>query len=350
MKILFTKFKHIGDALLLTPVIASVKRQYPSAEIWVWVRVGTEGILAACEGISRVLTSAPSGGGRRSRAGLLLQDVRNLMLVRKQHFDLAFDFSDGRRGWLLASTSGARFKAVSSTDAIPTIWSHLFDRCLPYSECGSHRVIKDYVLVQDVMKLSGDIPPLQFTRARADEQWAKDQGLENCTVIHPSTRWKRKSWPLERWIDLCTQLEKDGHRLVLSSGPSSDEVAFCEQIKSGATLDAVLTRGALTWAGMAGLLYNSRLFVGVDTAAMHLAAACQIPIVALFGPTVEDVWRPWSCEHRLIIPEYDRKELLRPDGYMDSRLRSMDRILVTEVVAACRELMQRHPHESLLSH
>ena len=350
MKILFTKFKHIGDALLLTPTIAAVKRQYPDAEIWVWVRAGTEGILAGCEGISRVLTGAPSGGGRRSRSSLLLQDIRNLLLVRKQKFDLAFDFSDGRRGLSIAAASGARFTAVSSTDAIPEIWNHFFDVCLPYTECGSHRVIKDYVLVRDVMKLSGDIPPLQFSPDRADVKWVREQGLLNCTVIHPSTRWKRKSWPLERWIELCGQLEKEGHRLVLSSGPSSSEVEFCERIKSGAGLQAVLTRGALSWAGMAGLLYASRLFVGVDTAAMHLAAACQLPIVALFGPTVEDVWRPWACEHRLIIPDQDPQELLRPDGYRDNRLRSIDRILVADVAAACRELMQRNHHESLLHH
>lgn len=344
MKILFTKFKHIGDALLLTPTVAAVKRQYPDAEIWVWVRAGTEGILAGCEGISRVLTSAPSGGGKRSRSGLLLQDIRNLLLVRQQGFDLAFDFSDGGRGLAISCASGARFTAVSSTDAIPEIWNHFFDLCLPFSECGSHRVIKDYVLVRDVLKLTGDVPPLQFAREQADVKWVSEHALVNCTVIHPSTRWKRKSWPLERWIDLCTQLEKGGHRLVLSSGPSSDEVDFCERIKSRAGLQAVLTRGELSWSGMAGLLYASKLFVGVDTAAMHLAAACQLPIVALFGPTMENIWRPWACEHRLIIPEYDPQELIREDGYLDPRLRSMDRILVADVAAACRELVNRnHP-------
>jgi len=38
---------------------------------------------------------------------------------------------------------------------------------------------------------------------------------------------------------------------------------------------------------MAGLLYSGSLFIGVDTAAMHLAAACQTPTVALFGPSWE---------------------------------------------------------------
>ncbi|WP_395742601.1 glycosyltransferase family 9 protein [Prosthecobacter sp.] len=350
MKILFTKFKHIGDALLLTPTIAAVKRQYPDAEIWVWVRAGTEGILAGCEGIDHLLTSAPTGGGKRSRSKVLVDDIRNLLLVRRQKFDFAFDFSDGRRGLWMAGVSGARFTAVSSADGISAVWSHVFDVCLPYSECGSHRVIKDFNLVRDVLRLDGDIPPLQFTRGRADDAWVKEQRLSGCTVIHPSTRWKRKSWPLERWIELCSGLEKAGHRLVLSSGPSRDEVEFCERIRSGAGLNVVLTHGKLTWAGMAGLLYASRLFVGVDTAAMHLAAACQVPIVALFGPTVEQVWRPWACEHRLVIPQYEENELVRPDGYVDTRLRSMDRIRVAEVAAACQELMQKNHHEGLLRH
>jgi heptosyltransferase III len=63
---------------------------------------------------------------------------------------------------------------------------------------------------------------------------------------------------------------------------------------------AVSTDGKLDWAHLAGCLYRARAFVGVDTAAMHLAAACQCPIVAIFGYSVVHQWHPWKAKFRLI--------------------------------------------------
>jgi heptosyltransferase-3 len=104
----------------------------------------------------------------------------------------------------------------------------------------------------------------------------------------------------------------------------------------------LLTDGCLDWSGMAGLMMAARLFVGVDTAAMHLAAACQTPLVALFGPSVEIAWRPWQCRHELVLPQMEEQEFTRPDGRLDVRLRKTDRIEVSDVWDACQRLLGGH--------
>ena len=58
MRFLFIKPQRIGDALILTPTLRAVKQAYPQAEIWVLIRRGSEGILAGCPEIDRILTMA----------------------------------------------------------------------------------------------------------------------------------------------------------------------------------------------------------------------------------------------------------------------------------------------------
>ncbi len=57
-----------------------------------------------------------------------------------------------------------------------------------------------------------------------------------------------------------------------------------------------------------------------------MAAACQVPVVALFGPTDERVWGPWQAQHELLAPPGD-----------DYYLRSMNYVTLEQVQAACHK-------------
>ena len=96
---------------------------------------------------------------------------------------------------------------------------------------------------------------------------------------------------------------------------------------------------------MAGLLYRAKLFVGVDTAAMHLAAACQTPTVALFGPSFESEWRPWHTPHLIVTPDMDvnHPETEQPDANPQDR--KIAGITVSQARVAC-QYMLRQPQKS----
>ena len=71
--------------------------------------------------------------------------------------------------------------------------------------------------------------------------------------------------------------------------------------------------GELDFAQLAGLLRRAALYVGPDTSVTHLAAACGVPVVALFGPVDPGLWGPWSGRLPPIVP-YERRALLQRSG------------------------------------
>jgi heptosyltransferase-3 len=330
VRLLFIKLKHHGDALLLTPTLTAARAAYPSAQIWAVVRKGCEGILQGCPAIDRVLTSAAPETDRRKTFDWV-NDLQLLREIRRQHFDYAFELTQGDRGRLLAAWSGAHFRcAGDGVYRVPIFWRPWFNKLSTHDWRNEHQVEANFQLVNEFLPLGvSEPPPLVFERARTKPC---DLGvkLADYIVIHPGTRWQRKRWSLEKWIEAGRGLLKLAPQLVISVGPDADEVQLGDALAGALGPQAVSTRGQLSWAQLAGLLYGAKLFVGVDTAAMHLAAACQCPTVALFAASVARHWRPWRVTHQL-IGSLEPEQKAAGDA--------MTRIEPGQVLAACRKLL-----------
>lgn len=302
LRLLLVKLKHIGDALLLTPTICAIRRDYPNAEIWVVVRKGAEGILAGCPEIDRLVTVTPIDSTLRTFADRW-RDIQTWLELRRQKFDYAFEMTDGDRGRWLAGMSGARHRCANiSLYRLSIWWRRWFNRRSESRWADGHRVVKDFKAVADFLPLSGDIPPLRFERSIMREPGIIRE-LDDFIVLHPGTRWPRKQWPVERWLRLGDALLDRVKTLVVSCGPDAEERALAaELVAAWGAERAVSADGACGWDELAGMLSRARLYVGVDTAAMHLAAACQCPIVALFGDSVVAQWSPWQVPHEVVHP------------------------------------------------
>lgn len=335
MRILLTKLKHIGDALLLTPTICAIRTHYPDAEIVVVVRKGTEDILTGCPAIDRLLTAAAPEEHRRSGWNWL-EDLKLIRDLRGRRFDYAFELSDGDRGRWLCALSSARIRSTNEAIAkLHPLWKNVFKSISHFDWSYRHRVEKDFFTVAHHLKL-GDAPPgLCFKRESAVESWASEAAGCGCIVFHPATRLPEKLWPEERWIEVGKALAAKKSRIAISVGPAEEEIALGERIAAGIGPEAFSTRGTLNWSQLAHLLYGARLFVGVDTAAMHLAAACACPSVAIFGFTSVVQWRPWQSPHRIVAAQAERLELTVANARKDNPIQ---KVTVAEVLRAIEEL------------
>ncbi|OZA73441.1 glycosyltransferase family 9 protein, partial [Polynucleobacter sp. 39-46-10] len=116
-------------------------------------------------------------------------------------------------------------------------------------------------------------------------------------VVHPGPLTAYKRWPLAYWQTLLTWITKQGWQVVLSASPAKQDLQLNKDILS--LLDeetrshVVDTAGLLTIPQAGTLIRGAIAYIGVDTSITHLAAACNTPTIALFGPTPPTNFGPW---------------------------------------------------------
>jgi heptosyltransferase-3 len=338
MRLLFIKPKQIGDTIILTPTLVAVRQAYPDAEIWVAVRHGCESILAGCPEIDRILTVASVEKSDRSASDLLRQ-AAILARLATTRFDYVFELGDGDRGRLFArATRTGRRYSVLPDMPMRGAQARAFTKVSTYPWRWTHRVEKDYWSVAEFLPLPAEIPPLRFDRARTQE-WAPAANLSDFVVMQTGTRQGFNRWTTEGWRTVAAHLLTRIENVVVTCGTSPRDLAEAAALHEEFGDRLLFTRGEASWAAVAGLLYRARFYVGPATAAMHLAAACHCPAVAMFGQTIEENWYPWQSPYRAVTAT-DLSQISDPDARARHILsHSMECTPAQSVIAACDELL-----------
>ena len=141
-----------------------------------------------------------------------------------------------------------------------------------------------------------------------DAAWARvtallaRHGLERrrYVVVHPGSRWLFKCWPAAATAAVIDRLAADGWPVVLTGAPDPAERALVDAVRAATRAPVVDLAGQLSLPELAALIGAARLFFGVDSAPMHMAAAMGTPTVALFGPSGDAEWAPWHVAHRVV--------------------------------------------------
>jgi heptosyltransferase-3 len=128
-------------------------------------------------------------------------------------------------------------------------------------------------------------------------------------VLQVPSLVRYKQWPLAHYVSLVRSLVDEGVQVVLTGGPSPRDRAMVTEVAEVAPPPGVLDAGGqLDLNQMTTLLSNAAVYVGPDTSITHLAAACGIPVVALYGPIDPRLWGPWPQGSPLVAP-YERRVL-----------------------------------------
>ena len=304
MRVLLIKLKHLGDTLLLTPTIRFLKERFPGIEIDVIVRSSCEAILESNPDVSRVLAVARPESERRTWRSGLRENLRLIRTIIGTSYDFAFDLSDSDRAKIWVLLSRAKVRGFRRIDVKPS-WKHrVFNRFDDATLTSHHQVMRDFETVTRIMGVTGDAGPLTF-HPSVDEAdlirrfpWAC--ASQPSAVIHPTSRWSFKEWLPEHWAAVADGLAALGLQVVFTGGPDALERETIAKIQSHARIPHISVAGQVSVHEFGYILKRARLFLGIDTFAMHLAAAMQTPSVALFGPSLVPAWTPWKNRAEVI--------------------------------------------------
>ncbi len=306
--ILVLQLGDIGDVVLASPCFRALKEAYPQARVTALVRQGCGSLLEADPHLASVF-EIRRGGGKLHDVGT--GNIRLVRRLRAERFDLAIDLRTGDRGALLAWLSGAPVRVVYRWPEAPfwrrLAFTHQVD--LAWTERPVHpggdqslRILRAIGIDTDDTRPRLYVSDADRERVRA--LLARDGVAQypRFVTANPFSRWKYKEWGYEKWAGVFDRLWTE-HALPAVIIGSQDEAAAADGIAWKCAGPVFNLAGKTTLGELAALISLSRLHLGVDSAAPHIAAAVGTPTVTIFGPSN---WRSWTVEdatHRVARSE-----------------------------------------------
>ncbi|OGP73233.1 MAG: putative lipopolysaccharide heptosyltransferase III [Deltaproteobacteria bacterium RBG_13_58_19] len=303
--ILVIKLKQPGDVLVSTPVLTALKKAWPRARVTYLVPKGTEEMLTDHPLLDGLLVV-----DRRQETWW--ETIRFIRQLRSQRFDLVLELSGGDRGAWYTLITGAKERIGLARPGQPFWQRHgPFTRLLPRPPVKMHMVEQNLEALK-ALGLNPQNPQLLFfwttdVTARVQEL-LRDLKLTggHYVVMHPGAGWGFKCWTPTGYARIIEALqEKWRLPVVLTASRASLEQELISAILEECRVKPLSLAGQLTFKELGALIAQARFFFGVDSAPMHLAAAVNTPVVALFGPSGDYNWGPWGQGHLIIKKDWD---------------------------------------------
>lgn len=334
-RILLIQLGDIGDVVLSTPCIRALRDTFPNARLVVAVREKAAELLVDSSWLDDVIEVRK---GKLALFGEPISQIDFVLALRRFSFDLVIDLRTGTRGAIMAKISGAS-RRIGFFAENETWWRNALFTDLLSFEYTSELYVADYLLV--LLEAYGVCashrnPKIEVSLSRQAEAKqllaAFSIGSNGIVVLQPFSLWRYKEWGTEKYIGLIRWLVKKWKVVVLIVGNSAEQ-------QRAATIVEACGDGCHNLAGKtslslyAAILKESRLFVGVDSAGLHMAAAVGTPTVGIFGPSSSSSWGPRGPAHVVVKNNSLHCVPCREKGCADSEFsRCLDELLLDNVV------------------
>jgi len=273
-KIIIIQTAFLGDVILATPVIAELKRIFPTAEIDFLLRKGNESLLANNPHLRSVFTLDKSKGKYKSISQLIKQ-------LKTEKYDLTINLHRFGSSGLIAAFSGAKNIYGFKKNPLSFLYTKKFEHKIGN---GQHEVERNLSIIQEFGAVSLRKPEL--FPSPEDFDIASQIMNPPYFCMAPASVWFTKQLPIEKWIQLIDYYNDRGTVYILGGKGDSD---FCEEIISKTT-----AKTSINLAGQLNLLESAALMAKAernfvnDSGPLHIASSMNAPVTAFFCSTVTD--------------------------------------------------------------
>ena len=307
-KVLFIATRQIGDVLVTTPLISQARELWPDAEFHFLGYRGKLDMLKGNPDIAQIIETSDRPKPQEYLALLFKLFQRYDLAVVTQPSDRAFFYglaaAHRRVGVLGGHPQGLteQDKAQKSKSDKQNAWKKAI--CLHTVDVdyfAQHVITEKLRLLEIFYRNPRDLfnKPISVTAPVGDPVTPSiaAQLHSPYVVVHPGPLTAYKRWPLSYWQTLITWIVQQGWQVVLSASLAKQDLQLNHDIIS--LLDEKTRNNVINTAGLlsipqAGTLIRGAIaYIGVDTSITHLAAACNTPTIALFGPTPPTNFGPW---------------------------------------------------------
>jgi len=297
---------HIGDILLTVPLVRALRDHYPQSRIrWIvgsWSKQLAERYVSYA---SRIEVFSP-GWLNYSRAVNRRYAAEHIAWLEAMSRHPADLFVTTAPAGLDTYLVGRSLK--------PVLWCGRGPELDLYPVACSRQITtvsRDVPEARDILKILEPLgirngsDRLEYTVRPEERDLAlrllADSGIDHSArfiIISPAAGWPGKQWPCERWSEVADKLREKGWLIVLVGGKQDE--GLCRKVQALMRNHCANLAGQTTLPELAALISMARLWMGCDSGGMHLAAALNVPVVSLFGPTNPSKWGPCGSKHSII--------------------------------------------------
>jgi heptosyltransferase-1 len=293
--VLIVRLGAMGDVIHTLPAVTALREAFPHAMIgWLieerWVE------LLCAPGTARRGPRSPQRplvdwvhtvklrewNKTLFSVATLQQIARTWNDVRSARYDLAIDLQGAIRSAVLASFSGAHtvLGAAEPRESPASLW---YTRRVVAR--GVHVIEQNLRVAEAIAQQKLRPIQIEFPHDHAAEEkmgrLLRDHSIGEFAILNPGAGWGAKRWPAERYGQVARTLAHSRLKSIINYGPGEEDLAGAAEAASEGAARSVKT----SISELIALTRRARLFIGGDTGPVHLAAALQVPVVAIFGPT-----------------------------------------------------------------
>jgi ADP-heptose:LPS heptosyltransferase len=293
-RILLIRLKGIGDVILSTPVIRSLRKAFPAAEVDFLTRPAGAPLLARHPGLRRVLTLPE----RSESFGRKLEFLRGL---RKSRYDWVLDLAaEPRSAWLTLAT-GAPLRAGFAFRVRKWAFTHP----IPKNRLRKYQAEVN-LDIPEALGVPSDGNRTEIFLGPDEKRWAEEvfrgEGFKDLKLrvgLNPTGTWPSKRWPADHWRRLASLIADHwGGKPILMGGPG--EEALLEEVRWGIE-GKVLLKPRTGILQAAAFISGLDLLIGNDGTPQHMAQAFGTKSLTLCGPHWGMSWvKPGDLRHRYL--------------------------------------------------
>jgi len=310
-RLLIRSTNWIGDAVMTTPAVRAIRRHFPGASISLLAKPWVAPVFAHSPHVDEIIVYEANGRHRGAMGPIRL--ARDL---RSRDFDAAILLQNAIEAALIAFLAGIPMRIGFDTDARRLLLTHPV-RCT--------RAVKAIHQTGYYLKiLEGvGIPPRGRTlelslgnanRKRAEEILAKRGILPGSRIVglNPSATYgPAKQWFPERYAALGDRLSRTlDASIVIFGGPADSNLG--RHITEMMQTPAADLSGRTSLGEAMALIERCDAFVTNDSGLMHVAAAVNTPLVAIFGSTNSTTTSPYSPTSRIVRVPIECSPCMQP--------------------------------------
>jgi len=291
-RVAIVRLSAIGDAVLIVPLVETLKRALPGVEI-TWV-IGREayGIVEGLPGVEFIVIDKP-------RCARHYMEFASRM--RGRYFDVVLGLHSSFRSNTLYPLMPAGVKIGYDHQRSRGFQWFFMNRKIPYAR---QNLLDRFFSFLEALGIDGRVERWELPIGPEDDAWVQQQipgGRGPVVAIHPAASRPERNLATERYSLLADEIvERWGGRVVLTGGCDPAERQLGEAVRSGARSKPTNLVGRTTLKQMAAVLKRADCVVAPDTCAIHIAGALGTPVVGLYAVAPSWLTGGWASPELVI--------------------------------------------------